>query len=67
MNKKFILPVVLGMLSRDRKETEVSIPSHKVEQKVEQEKKPEQISKRKFQKMKGKRTRKNRGRNRRRK
>jgi len=56
---KLILPLILGMFS-GHGEPKASIPSHKIEQKKEEV----QLSKRKIQKMKGKKARKNRGRNR---
>jgi len=63
LSKKLILPTVLSLFSKGKKEEKVSIPSQKIEQKIEieKEKKPEQLSKRKLQRMKGKKTRKNRG------
>ena len=61
MNKKAALAMMMGVaMSLLPREQPVKISSHKVEQKRPEE----QLSKRKLQKMKGKKTRKNRGKNR---
>ena len=57
---KLILPFILGMFSGAGEKGGALIPSHKIEQKKE----VIQLSKRKIQKMKGKKARKNRGKNR---
>ena len=53
---------ILGMMSALPRERPVKIPSHKIERK----KTEEQLSCRRIQRMKGKKARKNRGKNRRR-
>jgi len=58
MSKKLVLPFMLGMLAT--REPPASIPSHKIELKKEEQ----ALSKQKINKMKGKKNRKNRGRNR---
>ncbi len=59
MRVKSILPLLMAMLASTT-EPPVVVPSHKIEAKKEEQ----QLSKRKLQKMKGKKTRTNRGRNR---
>lgn len=61
MSKKLALMTMLGLASTlTYKDGPVKIPSHKIEQK----KVEEQLSKQELQRMKGKKARKNRGRNR---
>ena len=61
MNKKAALAMMMGVaMSSLPREQPVKVPSCKVEQKRPEE----QLSKRKINKMKGKKTRKNRGKNR---
>lgn len=61
MSSKLALLSMFGMFSGDGEGGRVSIPSHK----IEQPKQSTQLSKQQIQKLKGKKARKNRGRNRR--
>ena len=60
MRVNSVMPLLMGLLASDSNFRRVSIPSHKIERKEEEQ----QLSKQKLQKLKGKKARKNRGKNR---
>ena len=57
---KSVMPFLMGMLASDPNFRKATIPSYKIDAKKEEQ----QLSKQKLQKLKGKKARKNRGKNR---